>query len=94
MLGMRGVNWIFFQDNFPESGPCSELDDTITFELETNTEELTLDPDRVCLNVLRYVFFATNWDQQISSSTDSPERLLRAAYSFNQWGEPKKLQSP
>lgn len=60
MNGMRGVRWIYSTSGFPEGGPSSELDDEIQFPLQTETDELIKTPDRLAINILRYVFYATN----------------------------------
>lgn len=48
--GMRGVKWQHFtRGAFPEDGPCSELDDTIQFSSETDTDALINGPDALAL---------------------------------------------
>ena len=89
MDGMRGVRWVHFIHNFPENGPCSELDDTIQFSFDTTTDLLISAPDKIGLTLLRYVFFATNWLNEIGSPEEFGKYLLKQAYSFNGWGEPK-----
>jgi hypothetical protein len=84
MEGMRGVRWVWFDHDFPENGPASELDDTITFSLDTSSDALISRPDAIVVDILRYVFFATNWPH-FAGSSELLLKLINAGYEYNNW---------
>ncbi len=87
MDGIRGINWIYFPHGFPDSGPCSVLDDVIHFSLEASTDELSAGPDSLAINILRLVFFATNW-LGLADSEEKLKNIVLAGYEFNNWQRP------
>jgi hypothetical protein len=87
MDSICGVPWIYFEHGSLVQGPSSELDDEVTFWLDTSTEELQDARDKLAAALLRYVFFALNWPDA-ASSKDKLEGLLRLAYEYNMWQWP------
>lgn len=88
--GIRGVPWIVFDDQMAFTGPASQLDDTATFSIETTTDELAEARDTVAMNLLRYVFYATNLTDAVS--VPELERYVGRGYYYNGWGEPTALR--
>jgi len=87
---IRGVPWITFEDRMAVTGPASQLDDTVTFSLESTVDELINRRDALAVNLLRYVFFATNLTDAVSAK--DLEAYVRGGYSYNTWGTPTRLQ--
>jgi len=86
---MRGVKWFYAGwSNDPTTGPASELDDDITFSIVTTSETLAEKPDRIAMDILRYVFFATNW----ANAADNLDTFVKKGYKFNSWPVPDKLR--
>ncbi len=89
---MRGVPWIFFDDaDVATSGPASELDDEVLIETLSSREELERTPDKLAMNLLRYIFFAMNWADE-ADTEEKLERLIRVGYTYNSWPKPTKLR--
>ena len=88
--GIRGVPWIVFDGQIAYTGPASQLDDTATFSIETTTDELTKARDTVAMNLLRYVFYATNLTDAVSAA--SLETYVKGGYYYNGWNEPNTLR--
>lgn len=88
MESIRGVPWLSFDGGgIPVMQRASELDDEVTFDLDSSTDELQNDRDQLAMKLLRYVFFALNWPEA-ASSKEALEELLRAGYRFNMWQWP------
>ena len=60
LAGIRGVPWIVFDGQSAYTGPASQLDDMAIFSIETTTDDLTKARNRVAMDLLQYVFYATN----------------------------------
>jgi hypothetical protein len=92
MTGIRGVPWIY-SDGFSGiyTGPTSSLDDRATFELETTTYALTDTPDRVSLDLLRYVFFAVNW-ADLAQNAARMKDMVKFGYNYNYSDPDPKLR--
>jgi hypothetical protein len=90
MRAIRGVPWIYFQSGFPEMGPASILDNEVEFSLDTTAPELTARRDAVAMDLLRLVFFATNWAKATASA--KLEAFVKGGYKYNSWGEPSSLR--
>jgi hypothetical protein len=93
MEAIRGVQWFYVQHgtNFGLKGPSSELDDDVTFSIDTNTDDLQHQRDRLVMDIARYVFFATNWPQA-AASADMLEDNVRRGYRYNMWQDPDALR--
>lgn len=89
--GIRNVPWITFDDRMAHTGPASQLDDTATFSVETTTDELTKARDTVAMNILRYVFYATNLTDAVGAA--ELEAYVKAGYYYNVWGTPTNLRT-
>ena len=84
LQGVRGVPWVHFPSRFPEHGPCSELDDTLTFTLTTTPDALTQPGELLAMDILRLVFFAMNWP----GTADDPKKLdalVNVGCHYNGW---------
>jgi hypothetical protein len=88
--GLCGTPWLYFDVDRPAKGPSSELDDDVAFAIEATGDMLAKKRDSVAMDLLRYVFFATNWTD-MADSPEKLERLVRSAYGYNMWKEPAKL---
>jgi hypothetical protein len=85
---VRDIPWISFPSGFAETGPKSELDNTVAFTLETTMDDLRQRYAEFASDVLRSIFFAMNWP----SIADSPEKLgeiIRTGHEYNFWSPPK-----
>lgn len=49
----------------------SELDDQVSFSIETTSESLRETPEKIAADILRYVFFSVNWPGMV----DTPSKL-------------------
>jgi hypothetical protein len=70
----------------------SELDDDVTFSVNTTTDALREKPDGVAMDVLRFIFFSVNLPDLI----DPPQRLdelVRMGYGYNSWNPPGTLRT-
>jgi Putative DNA-binding domain len=82
--GVRGIPWVHFPSGFPAHGPCSVLDDTVSFSLTATTETLMQSRDQFAMDLLRLVFFAMNWP----GTADDPAKLaalVRWGNEYNGW---------
>ena len=84
MYDVQSVPWIAFPSGFAETGPNSEFDSKVAFNLDTTTDELQTDFDGIASNVLQCVFFAINWPQVADSPAKLAE-LVRIGYEYNFW---------
>jgi hypothetical protein len=92
LTSILGVGWLNIQRRmlFPNRHG-SELDDDVTFSVETTSEALHEKPDGVAMDVLRYIFFSANLPDLI----DPPQRfeeLVRMGYEYNSWTPPDTLR--
>ena len=81
---IRDLPWISFPSGFAETGPKSELDNTVTFAVASTTDDLQQRSDGLASDLLRSVFFAINWP----NIADSPEKLgaiIMTGYEYNFW---------
>ena len=81
-----GVPWVYFPGggNKAEKGPASELDDEVSFAVNTDGEELDQRLEKLAVDILRYVFFALNW-AEIADNDQKLEELVEAGKHFNWW---------
>jgi hypothetical protein len=91
LKSIRGVPALWYlYGSAATNGPASELDDEVSFSLETTQDMLNEDFNQVATHLLRYAFFAIN----LPDSVDSPQRLaelLGAGYEYNFWELPPGL---
>lgn len=88
MRKVRSVPWIHSERALLTStGPCSVLDDIISFEFDTDSEAIRDSSDNVALRIFREAVLATNWDQSMASPQKLGE-LLKKAYEYNWWQWP------
>ncbi|MDD5544701.1 MAG: ATP-binding protein [Acidobacteriia bacterium] len=85
-----GVPWIVFDGNKPIVGRASELDDQVSFSISTTSEAMDKRRDGLVMDILRYVFFATDWSE-VADSPQELEKLVRTGYQYNSWNCPSKL---
>jgi hypothetical protein len=84
--GIRGIPWLIFDQGFPSLGPASQLDDTATFSLEAAAAELTTARDRVVTDLLRYLFYATDFN--VATAESHLESFVKCGYRYNMWPIP------
>jgi hypothetical protein len=70
--------------NFVEKSPSSQLDDHINFSLSVPSSTLQTKRDTVATDILRILFFATNWPERVGQEADI-NALLDDGYKFNFW---------
>lgn len=87
MSNMLGVQWVHALSGFRQDGPSSELDDEISFTLEFDTVDLVERINKVLADILRQVFFSTNFSE-IGISPDRLKRVITDGYKFNNWKAP------
>jgi len=61
----------------------SELDDEVSFSIETISESLHETPEQIGADILRYMFFAVNWPEMVDTSTKI-QGLLGWGHKFNE----------
>jgi hypothetical protein len=89
LSSIRGMPW-HFTSNLAlgtVTRPGSELDDNVAFSISTTIEEMCEKPDKIAMDVLRYVLFSVNSPEII----DTPQKLkdlVRKGYEFNYWQMP------
>lgn len=92
MEAMCGIPWIYSEGgNTIVTGPASYLDDEVSLTIHTISEELDQRPDKIALDILRYVFFAMNWPD-VADNDQELERLVKAGYHYNMWQVPMQLR--
>ena len=80
-----GEKWIDFVGPNPAvDGPASELDDEVTFSIFTSSDELFDRTDAVARDLLRFLFFSTNWPERAQDDRCLVE-AIRRGYTFNMW---------
>ena len=84
MEGIRDVPWVAFPTGVAETGPKSELDDRLTFSVETTNDKLDASCDHVASDSLRVIFFATNWSD-VADNEEKRATLLQMGYEYNFW---------
>lgn len=82
---IRDIPWISFPDGFAEIASSCQLDNTVTFTLETTTADLQQGPNAFTGELLRLVFFAMNWPD-IADSPEKLEAIITTGYEYNFWG--------
>ena len=89
--GIRGVPWIYAENNLPFQGPNSLLDNDVLFSLSTSAEDLQTRTDTVAIQILDQVFFAMNWADLVGDR-EKLRQLIRDGYRYNLWNAPQELQ--
>jgi hypothetical protein len=91
LKSIRGVPSLWYlYGSVATNGPDSELDDEVSFSLETTQDALDEDLNQVATDLLRYAFFAIN----LPGWVDSPEhlaQLLSTGYRYNFWELPSGM---
>jgi hypothetical protein len=64
----------------------SQLDDEISFSVDSTSDVMREDPDRVTRDLLRYVFFSVNWADLISTPKEL-EALIGWGKNYNFWSQ-------
>jgi hypothetical protein len=87
-----GEKWIdFVGPNAAVDGPASELDDEVTFSIFTSSDELFDRTDAVARDLLRFLFFSTNWPEKAQDDRCLVE-AIRKGYTFNMWDRVAPLE--
>ena len=83
---IRGVPWISIPAGlFAETGPCSELDNSIAFQIDATIDGLEEHNRELVKNLLTCVFFAINWPR-VADNAEKLEALVAEGYYHNSWG--------
>lgn len=92
LASIRGVPWLHGLDGaYASTKSGSQLDNDVTFSITTTSEALYRKSDGIVMDLLRYVFFSTDWPSQIETPGNL-ETIIREGYDFNSWGHPAKLE--
>jgi hypothetical protein len=89
--GIRGVPWVYAENNAPIQGPASLLDNHVILSLSTFAEDLQRKTDGVAIKVLEQVFFAMNWADLVGDIAQL-RQLVRNGYKYNFWDASEELQ--
>jgi len=86
LAAMLGTRWVYSSVGpwVSAKEPGRELDNSVTFSIETTTDELRERPDRLAMNLLRYIFFSLNWSDRIATQQQLEELVLKG-YDYNLW---------
>jgi hypothetical protein len=91
MEGIRGVPWLYAENNLAYHGPASSLDNHALFSLSIMAEDLHRRTDGVAIQILEQVFFAMNWADLVGDR-ERLRQLVRNGYQFNFWDASQQLQ--
>jgi hypothetical protein len=92
LADFRNAQWLYGAGGGPwmEVKPASGLDDEVTFQIESSTDDFQERSDGVAMDILRYVFFSVDWPQL--ATPQQLETMLRSGYQFNYWEQPPDLR--
>jgi len=91
LRSILGVKWVQAWEGFPQGVGGSALDDELSFEVLTTTEDLRERQDGILIEVLRQVLFSVNLSEY--ASIPNLEALARKGYEYNQWDIPQPLHT-
>jgi hypothetical protein len=89
---IRGIPWLHAPNRswlVPTGG--SEFDDEVAFSIGATSEVLHEKPDRVAMDILRYVLFSVN-SSDLIDTPQKVEDLVRMGYEYNCWPKPADLR--
>ena len=89
--GIRGVPWVYVENNAALQGPASLLDNHVLFFLSISVEDLQRRTDSVAIQLLEQVFFAMNWAELVGDR-ERLRQLVRNGYEYNLWNPSADLQ--
>lgn len=84
LKSVLGLPWLFAPSGFVQSKKGSELDDDVSLSIETTSEALQENSDRIAGDLLQQIGFSLNWPE----IADTPERLqvlVKSGYRYNAW---------
>lgn len=84
LASMLSAPWVAIQHFMAYPVPIRQLDNEISFTIETDTEALEAAPEEVIRDVLRLAFFSANLPDWVDTN-EKLENLLNHAYQFNGW---------
>lgn len=84
LRSIRNKPWLYMQPHqgYVEKGPSSMLDDELFFLLESDMT--VFDSNKLAMEILTLVFFATNWPE-VSTQQTQMQEVLKMGYGYNQW---------
>jgi hypothetical protein len=89
--GIRGVPWVYAENNAPIRGPASLLDNHALISLSIPAEDLQRRTDGVAIQILEQVFFAMNWADLVGDR-EQIRQIVRNGYRYNYWNVSQQLQ--
>jgi len=89
---IRSIPWL--RSSSPEGSAMrgSELDNDVTFSIDTTSEAIFLEPDKIATDILRYVLYSVNLPGLVDS-LEKLKQLIRGGYEYNFWRIPPRLQT-
>jgi hypothetical protein len=91
LASILNVKWLH-GDNWGVAATVgSELDNDISFSLETTTDALRDKPDGVVSEIVRYILFSVN-KADLVDTQQRLEEVIRMGYRFNSWTQPSTLK--
>ena len=84
LASMLSAPWLAIQHFMAYPQPIRQLDNEISFTIETDTWALETATEEVIKDVLRLAFFSANWPDWVDTN-EKLEDLLNNAYKFNCW---------
>jgi hypothetical protein len=91
LKGMLGEQWVLSVDPLVVTDHSSELDDEASFTISSSVDDLVRRIDGIARDLLRFVFFATNWPE-LAEDDKALENTIRKGYDFNLWDSAGPLE--
>lgn len=82
---IQGVPFVSYPQNVADFGPASRFDRYVTFELTFPASKLNDDRDQVAADLLRRIFFATNW-ADLAEDEDAIDQVIESGHEYNGFG--------
>jgi hypothetical protein len=79
-----GLRWLHRFEGYLDGEEGSRLDNEVTIEAATTTDEVLRNPDGVAAQLLRQVLFSVNCPALVDTQ-EKVDMLVRKGYSFNDW---------
>lgn len=91
LASILDIQWLHGSDFGVVARPGSELDDNVSFSIETASDALRDQPDGVAAEILRYIMFSINKADLVDTRQRLEEVVLKG-YDFNSWTRPSSLR--
>jgi len=85
------VSWVHAWQGYPEKVGGSRLDDEVTFNVQSTTDDLRDRPYGVLIEILRQILFSVDL-AGYAGSTQNLETIVKKGYEYNGWEKPTTLR--